>query len=77
MEYKNHVGEKDQEIAPADILSDFQQGGLATEASAAQSRRVLLKIDSIVMPLIVVAMTLAFLDKPTQQYMVLKKTLLS
>lgn len=54
---------KDHECAPISILCDVHHGQLEAEVSAAQSRRVLLKIDLVVMPLIVVSMTLAFLDK--------------
>lgn len=44
----------------AEVLEDLRDG---QEVSKAQSRRVLLKIDLVIMPLIVLAMTLAFLDK--------------
>ncbi|KAJ5651425.1 Major facilitator superfamily domain general substrate transporter [Penicillium longicatenatum] len=54
---------KDHDTVPASILCDVHHGQLETEVSAAQSRRILLKIDSVVLPLIVVSMTLAFLDK--------------
>jgi hypothetical protein len=63
MDHLTHVGEKEQGMAPTDVLGDLRQGQLDTEVTTSQSRRVLLKIDSIVMPLIVIAMTLAFLDK--------------
>jgi hypothetical protein len=54
---------KDHDTVPESILCDVHHGQLETEVSAAQSRRILLKIDSVVLPLIVVSMTLAFLDK--------------
>jgi hypothetical protein len=54
---------KNHEMTPIGMLFDLQHGQLETEVSATQSRRVLLKIDLVVMPLIVLAMTLAFLDK--------------
>ncbi|KAL3469400.1 major facilitator superfamily domain-containing protein [Aspergillus californicus] len=47
-------------MAPVDV--DIAHTPLES-GNAAQSRRVLLKIDLVVMPLIVLAMTLAFLDK--------------
>ena len=52
-----------QDMGSARVIDDLRQGQLDTENSKAQSQRVLLKIDSVVMPLIAVAMTLAFLDK--------------
>ncbi|CAL5870950.1 uncharacterized protein PFLUO_LOCUS5192 [Penicillium psychrofluorescens] len=49
----------------AEVLEDLRDG---QEVSKAQSRRVLLKIDLVIMPLIVLAMTLAFLDKNALAY---------
>lgn len=54
---------KVQEPGEDNVISELRQGSLDANLSAAQSRRVLLKIDAVVMPLIVIAMTLAFLDK--------------
>ncbi|KAL2799555.1 hypothetical protein BJX66DRAFT_322089 [Aspergillus keveii] len=47
----------------ASVLGDLHDGQTVTDIPTSKSRRVLLKIDLVVMPLIVVSMTLAFLDK--------------
>lgn len=54
---------KGPDTAAASILYDMHNGQFDPEVSAAKSRSVLLKIDFVVMPLIVISMTLAFLDK--------------
>lgn len=52
--------QKDRDTSTAEVLEDLRDG---QEVPKSQSRRVLLKIDLVIMPLIVLAMTLAFLDK--------------
>ncbi|KAJ0420118.1 major facilitator superfamily domain-containing protein [Aspergillus carlsbadensis] len=47
----------------ASVSGDLHDGQLITDIPTSKSRRVLLKIDLVVMPLIVISMTLAFLDK--------------
>lgn len=44
-------------------MYDIHHGQIESDIPAKQYRRVLLKIDLVVMPRIVMAMTLAFLDK--------------
>ncbi|KAL3464723.1 major facilitator superfamily domain-containing protein [Aspergillus heterothallicus] len=68
MDRSVHEVEKGLEIPTAGVLGELQHEQLVEEIPAAESRRVLLKIDLVVMPLIVVAMTLAFLDKNALAY---------
>lgn len=67
---------KGSDTDPVSILYDMRDGQFETEVSAAKSRRVLMKIDAVVMPLIVISMTLAFLDKvpssPIHTYILIK-----
>lgn len=58
-----NVDTKGSGTDPVSILYDVRDGQFEPEVSAAKSRRVLMKIDAVVMPLIVISMTLAFLDK--------------
>ncbi|KAJ5618004.1 Major facilitator superfamily domain general substrate transporter [Penicillium hordei] len=58
-----NVDTKGSATDPVSILCDMRDGEFEPEVSAAKSRRVLMKIDAVVMPLIVISMTLAFLDK--------------
>ena len=58
-----NIDTKGSNADPVSILCDMRDGQFETEVSAAKSRRVLMKIDAVVMPLIVISMTLAFLDK--------------
>jgi hypothetical protein len=55
--------DKGQEMPMASVLGDLHDGQTVTDIPTSKSRRVLLKIDLVVMPLIVISMTLAFLDK--------------
>ncbi|KAL2848519.1 major facilitator superfamily domain-containing protein [Aspergillus pseudoustus] len=68
MDRSPHEIEKGQEIPTASVLGDLQHEHLNTQIPASKFRRVLLKIDLVVMPLIVLAMTLAFLDKNALAY---------
>jgi hypothetical protein len=52
--------QKARDASTAEVLEDLRDD---QEVSRSQFRRVLLKIDLVIMPLIVLAMTLAFLDK--------------
>ncbi|KAJ5710012.1 Major facilitator superfamily domain general substrate transporter [Penicillium malachiteum] len=54
---------KSNEMAPDHLIIDLRQGELDTDIPKAESKRVLMKIDLVVMPLVVISMTLAFLDK--------------
>jgi hypothetical protein len=63
MHQAENVDSKDHGTTPVRIMYDIHHGQIESEVPATQYRRVLLKIDLVVMPLIVVAMTLAFLDK--------------
>lgn len=54
---------KDNNVYPISTMDVLGLQELDAELTATQNRRVLLKIDLVVMPLIVIAMTLAFLDK--------------
>lgn len=55
--------EKDDRVSTPEVLCGLEVGDIDSNVSHAQFQRVLFKIDLVVMPLIVVAMTLAFLDK--------------
>jgi predicted cobalt transporter CbtA len=63
MHQAENADSKDHTITPASIMYGIHHGEIESEIPATQYRRVLLKIDLVVMPLIVIAMTLAFLDK--------------
>lgn len=54
---------KSNDMAPDSLIVDLRQGELDADIPKAESKRVLMKIDLVVMPLVVIAMTLAFLDK--------------
>ncbi|KAJ5116943.1 Major facilitator superfamily domain general substrate transporter [Penicillium angulare] len=63
MEAQSKQPSKSHDAVADDIIADLRQGDLDTEVPKAESKRVLLKIDLVIMPLIVLSMTLAFLDK--------------
>ncbi|KAJ6035617.1 Major facilitator superfamily domain general substrate transporter [Penicillium canescens] len=63
MHQAENFDSKDHGITPVSIMYDIHHGQIESEIPATQYRCVLLKIDLVVMPLIVIAMTLAFLDK--------------
>lgn len=57
---------KDVEQVTSSAVEESDVLGVTHEITKAEAKRILLKTDLVVMPLIVLAMTLAFLDKVHQ-----------
>lgn len=67
MKAESETGHTDPKMEPVTKCGSFENNQLNADAdltiSPAQARRLLLKTDLVIMPLIILSMTLAFLDK--------------